>query len=361
MKILCVIDSLGSGGAQRQLVNLAIGFKEHGYEVNFLVYHNANFYYEELEKVNIPVHQIIESNFLKRVLKMRKFIRGNNYGVVISFLEPPSFICELASLPLRKWEHIVGERSSDPKIMNSFKRRIFRWFHLLADHVVANSHENAAMVRKIVPVLPKKKCHVIYNFVDETKWKPSDDYVPLKSGKLHLIVAASHQYLKNAKGLVEAVNQLSAENQSKIIVDWYGDKSPDNSYLEIDSRVEELNLKHIICFHNATSLIYEKVINADAVGLFSFYEGLPNIICESMTAGKAIIASDVSDLSRFLDRELLFTPTDVDQIKHRIEFLISLTPEELKRIGNQNRENAKLLFQKKAILTQYINLFKGDS
>lgn len=28
MKILCVIDSLGSGGAQRQLVNLALAFKD---------------------------------------------------------------------------------------------------------------------------------------------------------------------------------------------------------------------------------------------------------------------------------------------------------------------------------------------
>lgn len=40
MKILCVIDCLGSGGAQRQLVNLATAFKEKGHEVSFLVYHS---------------------------------------------------------------------------------------------------------------------------------------------------------------------------------------------------------------------------------------------------------------------------------------------------------------------------------
>jgi len=38
MIILCVIDTLGSGGAQRQLVNIAIGFKERGHTVSFLVY-----------------------------------------------------------------------------------------------------------------------------------------------------------------------------------------------------------------------------------------------------------------------------------------------------------------------------------
>ena len=35
MNILCVIDILGSGGAQRQLVNIAIGFKERGHTVSF--------------------------------------------------------------------------------------------------------------------------------------------------------------------------------------------------------------------------------------------------------------------------------------------------------------------------------------
>ena len=33
MRILCVIDSLGSGGAQRQMVNLAVGFKSKGHQV----------------------------------------------------------------------------------------------------------------------------------------------------------------------------------------------------------------------------------------------------------------------------------------------------------------------------------------
>ena len=52
MKILCVIDSLGSGGAQRQLVGLAIGFKERGHEVSFLVYHGRLKIYVELVGYN---------------------------------------------------------------------------------------------------------------------------------------------------------------------------------------------------------------------------------------------------------------------------------------------------------------------
>lgn len=38
MKILCFIDSLGSGGAQRQHTALAVGIKKRGHPMQFLLY-----------------------------------------------------------------------------------------------------------------------------------------------------------------------------------------------------------------------------------------------------------------------------------------------------------------------------------
>ena len=96
MKILCVIDSLGSGGAQRQLVQLAIGFKEKGHDVSFLIYHNICFFKSELDLYAINVKIIEETNFLKRFFKMRKYIRNLCVDGVVSFLEAPNFICELS-------------------------------------------------------------------------------------------------------------------------------------------------------------------------------------------------------------------------------------------------------------------------
>ncbi|PKP40931.1 MAG: hypothetical protein CVT96_07360, partial [Bacteroidetes bacterium HGW-Bacteroidetes-13] len=96
MKILCVIDSLGSGGAQRQLVNLAIGFKEKEHEVSFLVYHNLNFFQKQLDEAQIKIHYIVEPNYLKRLLKFRKFLRRGNQDAVLSFLEASNFMCEIA-------------------------------------------------------------------------------------------------------------------------------------------------------------------------------------------------------------------------------------------------------------------------
>jgi len=68
MKLLCVIDSLGSGGAQRQIVELAKGFKKKGHRVQFLTYHDINFFKPQLDRIDIPVQTILEPNYVKRLL-----------------------------------------------------------------------------------------------------------------------------------------------------------------------------------------------------------------------------------------------------------------------------------------------------
>ena len=51
MKILIVIDTLGSGGAQKLKVKLAKGLKKKGYEVEFFIYDsNYPFYESEIKQ-----------------------------------------------------------------------------------------------------------------------------------------------------------------------------------------------------------------------------------------------------------------------------------------------------------------------
>ena len=272
MKILCVIDCLGSGGAQRQLVNLAIAFKEKGHEVSFLVYHSVPFYYETLNEHGIPVVEVLEPNYFKRLLKMRKKIRAGSYDSVLSFLEAANFIATVSGFPFRKWRLVVGERSANPAILKSFKLRFFRFFHLFADAVVANSHENIKLVKKVNPLLSDKKLHVIYNLIDFEKWQPKPkSYVFRKDDKFNLIVVASHQYLKNLNGLVEAVNLLSDKEKQQLIINWYGGERPDNSKSEALQKIEKYGLSDNFNFHEPTMDIAIKVNEADALGLFSFF------------------------------------------------------------------------------------------
>ena len=145
--LLFFINYLGSGGAQRQIVELAIGFKERGYNVRFLVYQKeyGDFYYDYLISRGIEIDGVYEKNYFKRILVIRRYLRSHNFDVLIAFLEVASFMSELAVLPSKKWKLIVGERSADPAKRKSIKLRFFLQCHILADYVVANSYANIAL------------------------------------------------------------------------------------------------------------------------------------------------------------------------------------------------------------------------
>lgn len=364
MKILCVIDSLGSGGAQRQLVELAIGFEAKGHTVSFLTYHDRNFHNSTLEKKKIFINCIQEPNYLKRLLKIRRYIRHGNYDVVLSFLEAASFICEIAGIPFRKWKLIVGERSANPMISKKMKLKLFRWFHAFADYVVTNSYSNLKIVQSVNPLLRRSKCKVIYNIVDFNYWKPSYSYIPRKDGKFKIIVVASHQFLKNLNGLVEALSLLSPDKRCNLKIDWYGERLEepfiDNSIIEAKQKLAALKLDNMITFYPATIDLVQKIQKADAVGLFSFYEGLPNSVCEGMACGKPIICSAVSDIPNLLshDVNLLCNPGQPQSIMRALSYLIGLTKEQLINYGKKNLLIAKERFDKEVIITNYLDLFK---
>lgn len=356
MKILCVIDSLGSGGAQRQLVNLAIAFKKKGHDVSFLVYHSDPFYYETLNEHNISVIEVIEPNYLKRLLKMRRVIRKGGYDSVLSFLEAANFISTVSGFPFRKWHLVVGERSANPAILKSFKLKFFRFFHLFADAVVANSHENIKLVKKVNPLLSDKKLHVIYNLIDFEKWQPKpENYVYRRNGKFNLIVVASHQHLKNLNGLVEAVNLLDDNEKSQLVINWYGGERLDDSKTKALEKIEKYNLTDVFNFHEPTIDIANKVNEADALSLFSFYEGLPNVVCEAMANAKPVISSKVSDVPLLLAKEFTYDPNDIKEILKVVRLLLNLDENILKKVGMDNLYKARQKFNSKNIINNYID------
>jgi len=356
MRILCVIESLGQGGAQRQLIGLALGFKEKGHEVSFLTYVSNTFFNQILENAGIPITCLEEPNYLKRLIRMRFFIRKGNYDAVLSFLEASGFICEVAGFPLRKWKLIAGERSTNPNISKSFRRKTFRWFHLFSDYVVANSYANMQLVRSINPLLSKSRCKVIYNTIDLNLWKPSPEYVPRKIGKLRIMIAAGNHPYKNLHGLLQSLLLLNQSERDKLNVEWYG---LEQEHLEVEKAwIKELCLEDVISLFPATTDMIGITQQADVIGLFSFYEGFPNAVCEGMACGKTVICSAVSDIPDFLSqsKHLLFDPKNRLSIVGAIRNVINLSNEELSQIGTQNRKCAEQNFNKEHIISQYLTL-----
>ena len=363
MKLLFVIDDLFSGGAQRQVVSLATVLAKLGHEVDLAVYGERDFYGEVLKRNKIGINKLVERSPIKRILIFRKFIRNRNFDIVISFLGVPNFICELAAFPKKKWKLIVNERSADPVILKSFKSRFRRLFHLSADFVICNSFANKEIVLKANPFLKAEKIKVIYNIVNLDEWKPSLQYKFLQEGSIHILIAASHRHLKNLMGLLKALLVLSKDEQKKIRISWYGNnlEAPflDDSILLCKDYLRQNNLGALVTLYPGTHDICRKMQCADIIALFSFFEGLPNSICEGMALGKPILASAVSDIPRIIEDEIngkLFDPRDSHSIANAIRFYLQLDRSEYERMGMLNRAKALELFDENKIAPQFLDL-----
>jgi glycosyltransferase involved in cell wall biosynthesis len=362
LSILCVIDSLGSGGSQRQLSELAIGFKERGHRVTMMVYHEVPFFEARLKASGVGILSVFHLNYFKRFLKMRRLIRTGQYDVVISYLESPSLICELAGLPWRKWRLIVGERSANPAIPRRLKLRLYRWAHVLSDVVVSNSEANRVLVLSANCLLDQSKVKVIYNAIDLSKWSPSIAGEEVRRENIRLTIVASHQYLKNLEGLIKSLVLLTKDELNRLAIDWYGDRVVppyfDGSLKAGLRLIESHGLQGVIKFYPATKNIREIIRSSDVVGLFSWYEGFPNAVCEAMACGKPVICSITSDMPTILsyDQRVLCDPMDPHSIAASIRYILTLSQHELVTLGELNRRIAVELFDREKILTEYITL-----
>ena len=360
-----MIDLLGAGGAQRQLVELAIGYKERGYDVAFLLHNRAfdNYYEGTLLNAGIPIMDVNEPNYLKRILKMRRKMLNYSPDVVIAFLEVPSFIAEMASLLPHKWKLIVGERSAAPKKREQRKYRFFLHCHRFADVIVANSHANLDILREVAPEVNTSKMHVIYNSLNPEKFEYNDSFTFGAHKKRNLLIASSHQYLKNLDGLIEAVHLLPEDMRKQLHIDWYGHNKfcrYDHSYEEGQQKIATYGLGEIFAFHDATLSIYDHMREADAIGLFSKYEGFPNAVCEGMYLGKPIVATSVSDIPLLLKEDenaFLSDANSPQSIAKALTKFITATPDTLRQMGLNNHAKAVKTFARDIILDQYKQLF----
>lgn len=363
MRILFLSPNLGreGGGAERQIVTVGCLLKDAGFDVEYMYYADGDFYAPILEEKQIPIKCKLLPNYLKRMFYVRTFIRKGNYDVVISFLETPNFLNNFAAVGGKSWKVITGERSAQKRTFLSRKGKIFCWFQRYADYIVCNS-DNAKKLWITYYPQYENKLVTIYNNV--TLRSVSSSYIPKRDGRVHIVVAASYQNVKNAIGLVNALVLLNEQERGKIHVDWYGKKviatTGTKEYDDACSAIEKNGLQDVIMLHEGTTEIHDRMNEADAVGLFSKYEGLPNAICEGMMLGKPIVMTRVSDYATLVDDSngFLCDWDSPETIKNALLRLMNLPKDELLGKGKNSKIRAERLFSEDRIIKQWIKLIK---
>lgn len=317
-KILLFIDSLGSGGAQRQLLGLAKVLKDNGYDVTVAVYHDIPFYAPQLQEAGVGCTYIKNAhnpNPISRIYHICKFVKRYKPDCVIAYLNIPSLIMCIVKLVHNKFKLIVSERNTTQKLTFRDKLR----FHLYryADHIISNSFSQDEFIKSRYPRLAAK-CKAIINFVDTDYFHPRQH---TKSDENRFVVAASLLPSKNTLTFLKAVMEVRKKHRN-FIVDWYGitdTKSP--YYLECQKFIDANNLSSNIRLLPKTRSIRDEYQAADFFCLPSLYEGTPNALCEALSCGLPSICSDICDNPHYVingKNGFLFNPHSPKSISDSI-------------------------------------------
>ena len=357
MKLLLLIDSLGPGGAQRQLVGLASFLHERGYDIVVAAYHDNRFYVDQLLSNGIPYVFLKKAKSAKfRIWHVARYIRKIKPQVVISYLETPSVCACVAHFFNRSFKLIVSERNTTQQTGYNEKIR-FNLF-IEADYVVPNSYAQAVYIKETFPFLAKKIV-TIPNFVDLQFFLPP--MVRQRHKVPEIIVVATIWASKNTMGFIDAVARLKSK-QKHFHVSWYGkDATCMDYYEQCLQKIEQLNVIDCLELKEKTTAIKEKYQSADYFCLPSFYEGTPNVICEAMASGLPVVCSDVCDNSRYIEEGVngfLFDPHDTESMVIALEKMLLLDESDYNKYCVNSRERAERMLSKQVFVQSYINLLE---
>lgn len=300
MRILCVIDSLGSGGAQRQMVNLACGLKRDGFDIEMLIYYpEYRFFRSRIDSAGIFVHEMkTKKGFSLNVLfRIRELFCSGRYAAVISFLNTPNIYCELAKLlAMSRMPLVVSERSSWVRDKGSIMN-LKRIMHIFANFVVANSYSQATWLRKNY-MLREKVCS-IYNGYDVVM--PEKNAIERSYNKKgRYVVVGRICKEKNGVRLIKALELYLKKYGHSPYIAWAGRQENDGESQKIRMQMEELLEKQPMIKENWNWLgecdnVSALLKQSDALIHVSLYEGLPNVVCEAFVEGVPVIVSNVCD------------------------------------------------------------------
>lgn len=359
--ILCFIDSLGAGGAQRQIVGLANQLNKKGFNVQMLVYHDVNFFQSSLLD-EIKLHILPESNYVKRIFNAYLYIKHEKPDWVISFLESPAIISCIVKFWYPKFKLIVSERSTT-QLIGAKEWLRFNLFRV-ANYVVPNAYSQEKFLKDNFQFLQKKTI-TIANFVDLNHFS----YIKRQRHSIpQIVIAATIWKPKNTLNFIHAVKILIDKNVN-ISVKWFGlSKNASNADYEYYKRccelIEELGIGEHIKLLEKTKDIKSEYCKADYFCLPSFYEGTPNVICEAIATGLPIICSNVCDNGIYVEEGVngfLFDPNDINDIADKIIKAVSITDSEWMAYCHNSREIAETKLDIERFTHQYATILGEDN
>jgi glycosyltransferase involved in cell wall biosynthesis len=376
-KISFFIPSLRGGGAERVFVNLVNEFSKRGFNVDLVLAQKEGPYLKDVsDKVNIV--DLKSKRVLFSIFPLIKYLRKEKPRVTISSMEHCNIIAVLASkLSFSKAKTVVRVAST-----LSFSLKGTRWhkrwlrkygamfFYRFADEIFANSKGSAEDLSKTLKI-SLERTTVIHNplVVHEIKEKAKEenDHKWIKEKKLPVVLGVGRlNKAKDFPTLIKAFSELKRE--AKLIILGEGEER-----ISLEKLIKELNLEDSVDMPGFVRNPYVYMSNANVYVLSSKWEGSPNTMIEAMACGVPVVSTNCpSGPSEILDPVKsindhgtrngkygeLVPVGDAKKLAEKIDYVLSLSEEKRKKIGERARKSVEERFSVEKVVDEYEKLYK---
>jgi glycosyltransferase involved in cell wall biosynthesis len=362
MKIVLVVNSMGSGGAERVASTLANAWAERGDVVTMLATYSrgGECFYRLHKNVRLiylaPASRIGRSKLAGYVLRLRalrKSIRHIDPDVVVSFLTNVNVTTIVASAGLRI--PVIACEHTNPLSdgRSAFWRLLVRVVYphantvtLLTESVVQPFRHSAPAVTRIT-VMPNP-------LPDELL---AMGVVPQVAKRERRVVSVARlQALKQFDHLITAFGILASEFPEWSL--WIWGDGPMREQLE--AQIRDNGLTGRVFLPGRTTEPWKKMTEADVFVLCSRFEGMPMAMMESMALGLPVVAYDCPSGPRELTRNgqdgVLVPPGDTTGLADGLR-LVMKDDVLRQELGRKGADSVRERFSISNLLSQWDELF----
>lgn len=354
--VLFLARSLDHGGAERQLVTLALGLARRGHRVAVAVFYGGGPFAAELEASGVRLFVLDKQGrwdvlpFLTRLVRL---VREERPAVLHGYLGVPNIIAAVLKPLLPGLRVVWGVRASNMDLdrydwLSRASYRIECWLSRFADLIICNSR--AGLEYAAGHGFPREKMTVIPNGIDTERFKPDAGAREsirkewgITESEILIGLAARLDPMKDHPNFLRAAAMLIRERPHIRFV-CVGD-GPESYKTELHRLVTGLGMDEKIIWAGVRNDM-AAVFNAlDIASSSSFGEGFSNTVAEAMACGLPCVVTDVGDSAWIVGSTGFVVPSrDPQALANALIRLVALPADQRCALGVEARARVMAKF-----------------
>ncbi|MGI9527093.1 MAG: glycosyltransferase [Weeksellaceae bacterium] len=360
MKILQVINSLNTGGAEKLILDTLPKYEEKGIDIDLAVLVDHNYPFLKTLKENFKGQIFILGNGSvynpKVIIPLSKLMR--NYDIVHVHLFPAQYFAMIANklnkneTKLLFTEHCTSNRRIENKLFKPLEKLVYTQY----DKTICITSEIQEILKNHVNA-KDNQLPVIHNGIDLQKIHHA---TPIAKNKIHqelksedkiIIQVAAFRLQKDQPTIIRAMQHLPTH--FKLILVGDGEQKQNCEKL-----VKDLKLTNSVFFLGKRNDVPQLLKSVDYVVLSSHFEGLSLSSIEGMASGRPFIASDVPGLTEIVKGYGELFPDGDDRALSEIILRLDSNPVLYQETVNNCLMRANE-FDIEKMINQHIELYEG--